>query len=75
MPHQRPWLLSLYPLFIERSLQTDVPSRISTFLSSVGLPLDLRTKEEEQVAQDNKFYKGGHWQRFCCGGGKSPDGA
>eukprot|EP00965_Chrysotila_dentata_P039018 1297083-Pleurochrysis_carterae.AAC.2 len=52
---------------------TDVHGRSSTFSDPVALPLDLRTDDEEHVAA-NKFYKWGHWQRFCCGGGKSPGG-
>eukprot|EP00965_Chrysotila_dentata_P255092 6212097-Pleurochrysis_carterae.AAC.2 len=51
----------------------DVRAANSDFLKSVGLPLDLRTKEEGRVAAD-KFYEGDHWHTFCCGGGKATGG-
>eukprot|EP00965_Chrysotila_dentata_P234317 6200097-Pleurochrysis_carterae.AAC.1 len=57
----------------ESLARSAVRTAISTFLKSVGLPLDLRTKEEGRVAAD-KFYEGGHWHVFCCGGGKAPGG-
>mmetsp|Transcript_36593 Transcript_36593/g.80368 ORF Transcript_36593/g.80368 Transcript_36593/m.80368 type:complete len:161 (-) Transcript_36593:588-1070(-) len=52
----------------------DIRSRISDYLKhQLGLPLDLRTKEEGGVALE-KFYEGSEWHRFCCGGGHSPGG-
>eukprot|EP00965_Chrysotila_dentata_P187801 6172356-Pleurochrysis_carterae.AAC.1 len=51
----------------------EVRSRMQDLLSEIGLPLDLRTKEEGRQAQD-KFYEGSEWQRFCGGGGHSPGG-
>eukprot|EP00965_Chrysotila_dentata_P257974 6213059-Pleurochrysis_carterae.AAC.6 len=42
-------------------------------LRECGLSIDLRTMEEGRQVQD-KFYEGGEWQRFCCGGGLSPGG-
>eukprot|EP00965_Chrysotila_dentata_P094210 3114956-Pleurochrysis_carterae.AAC.1 len=52
----------------------DVRAKISLFLQDIGLPLDWRTKEEGRIDAE-KFYEEGHWQRFCCRGGKSPGGA
>jgi len=59
---------------LTRRLPADVRAAISEYLKSVGLPLDLRTKEEGRVAAD-KFYEGGHWHVFCYGGGRAPGGA
>eukprot|EP00965_Chrysotila_dentata_P149508 4937045-Pleurochrysis_carterae.AAC.1 len=52
----------------------DTRGKISNYLHNVGLPLDLRTKAEGRFSMD-KFYDGGGWQQFICGGGKSPGGA
>eukprot|EP00965_Chrysotila_dentata_P178679 5900971-Pleurochrysis_carterae.AAC.1 len=51
----------------------DTRGKISAYLASIGLPLDLRTKEEGRQSVD-KFYDGGAWQQFVLGGGKSPGG-
>ena len=56
-----------------RRLPTDVRHEISALLISYGLGLDLRTKEENRVAQD-KFYDGGEWHKFIAGGKKNPRG-
>eukprot|EP00965_Chrysotila_dentata_P087477 2888249-Pleurochrysis_carterae.AAC.10 len=44
---------------------SDVRSDISEYLVSIGLPLDLRTKEGGRQSMD-KFYDGGDWQRLIC---------
>ena len=56
-----------------RKLPTLVRADISSYLGSVGLGLDLRTKEEGRQSQD-KFYDGGVWHTFCIGGKKNPPG-
>eukprot|EP00965_Chrysotila_dentata_P177400 5859118-Pleurochrysis_carterae.AAC.1 len=58
---------------LTRRLPAEVRGAISDYLKSVGLPLDLRTQDEGRVAAD-KFYEGGHWHTFCCGGSKAPGG-
>jgi hypothetical protein len=56
-----------------RKLPPLVRAEISEYLSSIGLGLDLRTKEEGRQAQE-KFYDGGVWHTFCVGGKKNPPG-
>eukprot|EP00965_Chrysotila_dentata_P063759 2113156-Pleurochrysis_carterae.AAC.2 len=51
----------------------NVRAGISMYLKSIGLPLDLRTKEEGRIAME-KFYEGSEWHRFYCDGGDSPGG-
>ena len=56
-----------------RKLPPLVRAEISDYLKSIGLGLDLRTKDEGRQAQD-KFYDGGVWHTFCVGGKKNPPG-
>eukprot|EP00965_Chrysotila_dentata_P067853 2244639-Pleurochrysis_carterae.AAC.2 len=60
--------------YVVMCIAGDVRASISDFLRSVGrVPLGLRTNDEGGVAAD-KFYEGGHWHTFCCGGGKAAGG-
>eukprot|EP00965_Chrysotila_dentata_P043016 1428389-Pleurochrysis_carterae.AAC.1 len=51
----------------------EVREKMHGLLQQYGLAIDLRTKEEGRQTQE-KFYEGGEWQKFCCGGGDSPGG-
>ena len=65
---------SLFKWLIVRNLHTSQQRQAaSELLTSIGCPLDLRTKEEGRRKEDS-WFSGAKWQQLVEGNGKNPGG-